>query len=193
MRSRWPNLSALSRLHASEDGATALEFAMVAPALFLLMMGTVEVGLVLTAQNVMESATYSASRLGRTGYTESGQTQEETVMAELESFSSVLLDPERIDITTQSYTSFDSVGDPEPFVDANGNGTRDDGENYTDVNGNGQYDVDQGSAGLGAASNVVVYTMTYDWELFTPMVSSFLGEEGVMTLSARAVVKNEPF
>mgnify|MGYP000330102841 CR=1 FL=1 len=53
--------------------------------------------------------------------------------------------------------------------------------------------VDRGVSGQGAASNIVVYTSTYSWELFTPMISYVLGTNGKVILSARAVVKNEPY
>jgi Flp pilus assembly pilin Flp len=183
----------IRQLRRCEEGATAIEFAMISPVLFLLMIGVVELGLVLAAQNIMESATFSASRLGKTGYIESGKTQEEMITEELSRMSSVLLDPSRIVVTSLSYADYADIGEPEPYVDANGNGQRDNGENYTDINSNGQYDLDRGRAGYGTGGSIVVYTMTYPWRLFTPMVSNLLGEDGAISLRARAVVKNEPF
>jgi len=176
-----------------EDGATALEFAVVSPALFLLVIGVMEAALIMTAQLVMEAATFSASRVGKTGYLEANQTQEETIRAEIGRLGSLLLDTSRIEVSSTSYEDFSNVGQPEPFIDANNNGSRDDGENYTDVNGNGEFDLDQGSAGYGAGREIVVYTMDYDWRLFTPLISSFFGSDGEVRLSARTVVKNEPF
>ena len=190
---RIPLPKCLKRLGRGEDGIAALEFAFIAPVLLLLVMGTVEVGLMMTAQVMMESATYTASRLGKTGYVEKNKTREATIRAEIARVGGVIMDPNKILVTSFSYKDFNEVEQPEPFVDANKNGKRDNGENFTDVNGNGKYDLDRGVSGQGAASNIVVYTSTYSWELFTPMISYVLGTNGKVIISARAVVKNEPY
>lgn len=183
----------LAGLRRDQRGATALEFALVAPLFFLMVMGTTEVGLSMFAQNVMEGATFAASRLGKTGYVTSGGTQEQTIREVLNNRAGALLDTSKIVITSKVYEQFDQIGQSEPFMDANGDGVRDIGENYTDVNGNGQYDIDMGSSGLGVAGQVVVYTVTYPWQLSTPVVSALLGHDGVINLTARTVVQNEPY
>lgn len=48
-------------------GTTALEFALVAPLLVLLVVATVEFGYALTVQNLLELAARKASRTGVTG------------------------------------------------------------------------------------------------------------------------------
>ena len=176
-----------------EDGASAVEFALIAPVLLLFTIGIVEVSMMMLTQNVMESATFSASRLGKTGYAKDNMSREQTIREELETMGSGLLEPDLLFIDKLSYNEFGDAGSPEPFVDANGNGTRDAGENYTDVNENGQYDEDMGSAGAGSGGEVVVYKVTYKWHITTPLMSALIGENGVFNLVARAVVKNEPF
>src|SRR5687768_14884101 len=130
------------RILGCENGASAIEFALVAPALMLLVMGTLEMGLVVTAQVIMETATYSASRLGKTGYVDEDATQEETIRAEVARFGRLMMDPAHIEVTSASYGGFDKIGEPEPSTDSNGNGVIEAGE-FTDVNGNGAYDQDQ--------------------------------------------------
>lgn len=180
-------------LWKKNDGVAAVEFALVAPILVIMIMGIIETSLVMFVQNVLENATFMASRLGKTGYTDEGSSREATILAMLEDRAGAVLDTGLVHITTQSYARFDDVGDPEPFIDANSNGVRDTGENYTDVNGNGQYDTDMGSEGVGNAGEIVVYTVSYPWDITTPMIQKFIGEDGVIELSARAVVQNEPF
>jgi Flp pilus assembly protein TadG len=175
------------------EGATAVEFALVAPVVLLFTIGIIEVSLMMLSQNIMESATFVASRLGKTGYTEGGATREETIMQAVEDSASGLLDTSRITITSLSYDQFGDVGRPEPFVDANANGQRDDGENFTDVNGNGAYDNDMGSGDAGESGDVVVYTVSYPWHINTPIMSAVIGTNGIFSLTARTVVKNEPF
>ncbi len=176
-----------------EEGVTAVEFALIAPVLLTMIMGIIETSLVMFAQNILEYSTFAASRLGKTGFSEDSAGREATILALLEDRAGTVLDTDRIAITTKSYARFDFVGDPEPFVDANSNGVRDAGENYTDVNGNGQYDTDMGSEGVGDAGEIVVYTVSYPWHITTPVIQNFLGTDGTLTLSARAVVQNEPF
>ena len=59
------------------------------------------------------------------------------------------------------------------------------------MNGNGQWDPDMGAAGLGGPSDVVVYRLTYDWGIITPVMREVMGES-VKHVSSIAV-RNEPF
>lgn len=177
----------------SEEGATAVEFALISPVLLLFTIGIIELSLMMLTQNLMESATFSASRLGKTGYAAEDLTREETILEELQRTAGVLMDINEVTIESFAYDQFGDVGRPEPFVDANSNGVRDDGENFTDVNGNGTYDSDMGAEGAGEAGEVVVYIVSYPWHITTPVMSALLGEEGILNLTARSVVKNEPF
>jgi Flp pilus assembly protein TadG len=181
-------------IYRAADGATAVEFALISPVVVLLVMGIIEMSLMMLAQNLMESATFAASRTGKTGYVAGGTTREDTILQALNNIAGSVLDTNRIIITSASYDEFGDIGEPEPFVDANANGVRDEGENYTDVNGNSQYDSDMGASGAGDSGEVVVYTVTYPWHIATPIVNSVLGDEnGDINLVARTVVRNEPF
>jgi Flp pilus assembly protein TadG len=176
------------------SGATMLEFALVAPFAVIMIMAVIELSLIMLAQNVMESATFTASREGKTGFVNNGETREQTILNVLNARAGSLLNTSEITITTTTYNNFNNIGQPEPYVDANGNSIRDDGENYTDINGNGEYDDDQGAEGAGAAGEVVVYLVSYPWHIFTPVISQLLGlQNSTITLSARAIIKNEPF
>lgn len=186
-------LKKIRTLYRNEHGATAVEFALISPLLMFLMMAIVETSLVMFVQNVLENATFMAARLGKTGFSEDVGSREDAILTILNDRAGTVLDTSRVNITTRTYTRFDQVGDPEPFVDANNNGVRDTGENYTDVNGNGRYDTDMGAEGLGNAGEIVVYTVSYPWDIFTPMIQEFIGTDGVINLSARAVIQNEPF
>ena len=179
------------RLYRNKEGVTAIEFALVAPVLLMLVMGSLEISLMMFATSMMEGATFQSSRTGKTGYVADGLTQEETIIAALNERAGILMDTENISVTPKSYGSFSEVGEPEPFVDTNGNGERDPGENYTDVNGDGEYSEDMGEDSYGASAQVTMYTITYDWPISTPLLQPFFGE--TKTLSAITVVKNEPY
>lgn len=173
--------------------ATAIEFALIAPVLFMLTLGTVELGLCFTADIVLRNATSSASRLGRTGYVANNSTRDAMVLAQISQEVGAILDPSRISLVSKAYGGFEDIGRPEPFVDVNGNGKRDDGESYTDVNGNGKYDLDRGKDGLGGTSQIVIYTVTYPWSFFTPLVGRMISSTGTILLTATAVIQNEPY
>ncbi len=173
------------------EGVATLEFAMIAPVLLLLMMGIVEFSLVTFTMSVMEGATSYTARYGKTGYTAAGSTREEQIVANIENRTGGLLDPDNIDISTQVYSAFDNVGDPEPFTDTNNNLTYNVGEPYSDINGNSQWDADMGDAGLGDANDVVVYTVSYPWNLMTPIIGAIIGS--TFNITVRTVVKNEPY
>lgn len=196
MRNRNPSrtqTTLIARLWRHEEGISALDFALVAPVLLLFMSGVIEVALVMFAQHVLEGATFSASRLGKTGATEAGLTREQSIVAALQQRAAGVLDISRVVITSVAYDQFGQIGQPEPFIDTNYNGKWDSGENYTDVNHNGQHDEDMGTAGSGNTKQVVVYTVTYPWPIFTPMIGPLMGINGAIDLVARTVVENEPF
>lgn len=190
---RTPLPKSLKRLGRGEDGIAALEFAFIAPVLLLLVMGTIELGLILTAQMMMESATYTASRLGKTGQGVRDSTQAARIKAEIARVGGVIMDPKKIIVTSTFYKEFDQVEKPEPFNDANKNGKRDSGESFTDWNGNAKWDAMSGDAGYGDEQQVAVYTSSYSWTLFTPIVSSVIGTNGKVNITARTIVRNEPY
>ncbi len=182
-----------SHAHSHEEGTTAIEFAFIAPVLMLMMFGIIELSLMMYTQSVMEGATSISSRLGKTGYTESGISREQTIRNKLSARATGLLNVSLFTIQSKSYSQFDTIGEAEPFLDANGNGQHDAGENYTDVNGNGVWDEDMGRAGYGNANDIVVYNVSYPWHVATPLIGRIFGEDGTLVLKASAVVKNEPY
>jgi len=147
--------------------------AILTPVFFMLLIGITETCLVLAAQQLLENAAFNAARLAKTGYVSGNYTQGQTVAQivtnELGSFGN-LIDTSKITTTSTSYGDFADIG-------AAGKGTN----------------------GLGAAQQIVVYTITYPWKLFTPMIGSIVGTwdnasaSWVVNLTSRIVVRNEPY
>jgi hypothetical protein len=182
-------MRALSR---DARAVTAVEFAMIAPVLVLLTLGTIDVGYTLTVKRLLEASAREASRFGITGSVPADRTREAQIRAIVER---TLIAPEageRLAIAVRAYKSFDNVGQPEPFDDTNANGVRDAGEAYTDVNGNGRWDSDMGVPAAGGSGDVVVYTLTYPQPVLVPFMERIYGADTI-THRARAVVRNEPF
>ena len=183
----------LKRFLSSKGGTTAVEFALIVPVLIFLTFAIVESGIAFAADIILKNATYDAARMGRTGFVPNGTSQDVSVKQKIKDQASVIMDINKLVITSKSYKGFDVLKKPEPFTDKNGNGVRDDGENFTDVNGNGVYDKDQGANGYGGTAQVVLYTVTYPWTFNTPILKEIVGNNGSILLTATAVVQNEPY
>jgi Flp pilus assembly pilin Flp len=175
---------------ADERGVAALEFGLIAPPLALLVIGGIEIGLSLFLNAAIEQGVIEASRFAVTGATAPGITREERVVQIIREHSFGLADIRQTDITTLIYPSFTDIGQPEPFTDANGNGSFDAGEQFTDINGDGQWNADMGAAGLGGPGDIVVYRVNYSWGFLTRMLESVVAD---VTMTGAIAVRNEPF
>lgn len=180
------------RLHTDEGGATAIEFGVVGVALMFMIFGIVEFSAAMTVGNSLEAATNMSSRLGKTGYVdeEAQQTQEETILAEVERRVGPLIDMSKIKLTHEVFNDFRSLTTPDIFTDNNGDGDTDDPGEWTDVDADGFRD---GAEGTGGSGNIVIYRISYPWEVMTPAFNRLIGNHGIITLTAYSVVKNEPY
>lgn len=178
---------------ACQRGAAALEFAFVLPILIVLMCGILDLGMVLFADVLLEGAVRDTSRLGITGYSPTGVNRDAMILDAMKKDTLGLIDTDQATITHKVYKNFADIGKPEPYVDQNSNSKYDSGEPFTDVNGNGQWDSDMGVAGLGGSGDIVLYTVSYDWESWTHLIDALFGEDGKITLTASTAVRNEPY
>jgi Flp pilus assembly pilin Flp len=195
-QSRFRN--ALRRLWQDRSGATILEFAMVLPPLCLILVGMFEVAMVTFCQASMEGALREAARYGMTGRDNATPADREAKILEIvDDYTLGLFDIDDPNLSSsyKTYTDFNSAKVAEPLTyDANGNGSYDAGDQYSDTNGNGVWDGDDGDAGLGAAEQIVEYTVEYDWPLMTPFMARIMGNaEGKIPLKASIVLRNEPW
>jgi Flp pilus assembly protein TadG len=183
----------MRRLWRRREGASAVEFALVALPMFMTAIGIIEVAMVLFVNVLLEGAVRDAARFGITGYVPQGTDRAAVIRNIVQEYTVGLIDMSKVDIETLVYSNFSNIGQPEPFTDANGNGAWDAGEVYVDVNGNGQWDPDMGAAGVGGPGDVVLYTVTYDWSILTGLFKDVLGTNGEFTLRASVAVRNEPY
>lgn len=180
-----------SRLVRDTRGSTIVEFAIVFPVFILMLIGIIEIAVVIFIGSSIESAVLQASRFGITGGTSSGVSREQRVLDIVSDSTYGLVKMESVEIDTLVYGSFADIGKPEPFDDDNGSGAYDAGEPFSDVNGNGIWDPDMGAAGLGGPNDVVVYSVTYDWGIMTPIMQGIMGDS-IRHVSSVAV-RNEPY
>lgn len=167
----------------NQDGATIIEFAFLAPILFLLLMGIVELGLFFFASNVIENATAAASRFSITNstYQDKGlcpgvKNRNEFIRCAVDFYSSGLLDTKKLRIQTSVIRNggFESVNpDNYGFEEDESKPIKD----PTDY---------------GGPNESVVYRVSYRWEFFTPMVGKFFNN-GIYDIQSTILVKNENF
>ena len=184
----WMTL--LGRLIRDSRGAAAVQFAVLAPALLLLVIGSFEVAILLFVSGTMELAVLAASRAGITGFTEEGESREERIRGVILDRTHGFVDMDQTTIRTMVYESFDQIGQPEPFTDTNGNDVLDAGEEFDDVNGNGEWDDDMGAAGLGGPGDIVLYDIEYVTGAITRLFEPIFGR---VVHHAAVAVRNEPF
>ena len=181
------------RLRRCKRGTISLEFALLAPTLFAIVLGILEIGMIVFANALLEGGLRDASRYGITGLEPSEGARETHIVNIINEHGSGLLDIDTGDVTMLVYPDFDSIGESEPFTDQNANDSYDDGEPYTDLNCNDQWDADLGLPGAGAGGEVVLYTVQEDWELLTSFMTEAIGMDGQITLTASVAVRNEPY
>jgi Flp pilus assembly protein TadG len=177
----------LRRVQRETKGATAVEFAMIAPVFFLLIWAIFEVGLVFFARQTLTHGLQVTSRQIRTGQAHSAQLSQSAFRQMVCNEVAFLLscDADKLYIDVQSYTNFPANG-MEPPTDDEGN--------FDAVNAN-NFNIGE-SGNISSGSSIVLVRAYYIWPLFTPYISHFLADEpdgDTVLLSASVAFKNEPF
>jgi len=186
-------LALLRRFLRCRKGISALEFALVAPVMLLTITGIIDLMLVLFVTALMEGGLRDGSRLGRTGFQPPSTTREQAILDKIAEATIGLVDMNQATITTLEYEDFGSIGQPEDYTDVNGNSQYDGGEPWVDTNGNGTWDEDQGAAGIGSSSTVVLYKVNYTWRLLTPLLPAILPNGYDFPIEVSLAVRNEPW
>lgn len=191
------------RLRNDNSGTTALELALIFPVIMLVVFGLIELSIGMFVNTVVEGGLRDASRIGLTGQDTGAVSREQTMVNIVNEASLGLVNAQAADVETLIYPSFEDVGMPEPFTDINGDGiftetsfTFDgilyaDGEPFSDINGNATWDEDMGETGLGEPGDIVMYTLSFNWNLLSGSLIPVL--DGVIPMKASMIVQNEPF
>lgn len=190
-RNRRPSpRRALAFLVRDRRGTPAIEFAFAAPVIIAFVLAILELSLHFTARTVLNGALGRAVEAGTVSGLTDAQRQSQVSAAFLEHLPS-FLPADAIVFEQHVYDSLASVGQPEPFDDADGSGTHEPGESFTDINGNGRWDQDRGVPGAGGPQEVVRYRVRHAWQPLVSLTRSLLPEGGIV-IELSQLVRNEP-
>lgn len=178
-----------SALLRDRRAVSAVEFALTAPILFLVVFGTLQVAQSYYVRTVLTGSINSAARKSTL---QSGQTNSSTLDTLVAQSIKYVMPTANITFTRKNYADFTSVGTPEDFTDTNKNGTYDSTECFVDMNGNGVWDADMGKSGLGGANDVVVYTVSVSYKQWFGFAKMF-GLHEYQTIPQTTILKNQPF
>ena len=188
----------LKRLRRANEGATAVEFALIAMPLSVLLLGGLDLGHQVWTRSQLQGALLDSARRAAVedpAFTASGSNLEERIRNTVKAQVDPIAPNGSYTITISNFYEFSGIGNPEKIVtDKNGNGEYDDsdGDCFEDLNDNGSYDLDAGRSGVGGANDVVFYEATVEVPRLLPM-TSLLGWSDKMSLSASAAIRNQPY
>ncbi len=178
---------ALVQMQQDRRGAAAVEFALIAPVLLLLLFGVYDLGFTLYINSMLQGSIQQAGR----NSTIEGATTATMDQIVTDAVQSVLPSATP-SFSRKSYVSFTNVATPEDFIDVNNNHTCDNGEAYTDSNGNNSWDADRGKIGNGGARDAVLYTVTVTYPRPFPL-AGLIGFSNTVTLKTETVLRNQPY
>lgn len=175
----------IRRFRRSDDGATAIEFAILAVPFFVLLMGIIECSLIFFAGQMLDSTTDNIGRKIRTGQMDN-TVSESTFKTALCNEAAILFDCSKIHVDLQVADDFSELGDP-PLPDSASNSV----------------DFTKYSFTAPCPEEITMITASYEWPIFTYFVSDNIyrtvsGSTGnpafrKILLNAISVFRTEPF
>ncbi|WP_337185318.1 TadE/TadG family type IV pilus assembly protein [Phenylobacterium sp.] len=153
------------------SGATAVEFAFVAPVLIFALFSLIEIGMLGMMTSGVDSAVFEASRRIRTGRDDAANSTaafKDQICARLGGDIGRCRD--RLTTSVQRFSR---------FADANAVAAQQPDDSFN----------------KGAAGDIIIVKANYRWPLMTPFLATSNGRTGPLevTIASRAAFKNEPF
>jgi Flp pilus assembly protein TadG len=168
----------MRRFARAQDGATAVEFALVATPFLALLFAIVETALVFFAGQTLEAAVSETSRLIMTGQAQTnGYSQADFKTAVCNYLTGAMFNCSNgVYVDVKSYANFSAISATPPVV-------------------NGQFDTSNLAYTPGGPGDIVVVRLYYQW----PISVSLLGDNlstlngNKRLLIATSVFRNEPY
>lgn len=183
---------AMKALGRDTRAVTVVEFAMIAPVLCLVLLGSFDIAHSLYTRAVLQGVLQKA---GRDSTLENATSTRQTELDDqVRAQASALANNARITINRRYYRTFTEAAEAkaETWTDTNGNGTCDASEPYEDANRNGTWDRDGANEGQGGAKDTTVYTVTMTYPRFFP-IFKMVGGSDTTKITATTVLRNQPY
>jgi Flp pilus assembly protein TadG len=176
-------------------GAALPEFGLVIIPLCIMLLGGMDMGYQIYVRSVMQGAVEYASRM-TTLQTADSTAVEDAIRAQIKKIAPAAT----ISITKGSFYQFSNINTMERItVDRNSNGTLDGpvgttpGDCWEDIDDNGERNVvAAGKDGIGAADDVVRYTVVVTYKRLLP-IYRFIGIPQQAQLTTVAMTKRQPY
>ena len=185
-------------LRQNEEGASIVEFAMIALPLCIIVMGGADLGHEAYVRSQLQGSLSHIARLASVEdpqFQASGATLEERVENTLKESMEPISPGGQVTLELENYTDFTGVGNPEKLTrDVGGDGGYDeaDGDCFEDLNENGEFDLDTGREGFGGASDVVYYEATITMPRLFPTPKP-VGLGDTMEVNATIAIRTQPY
>jgi Flp pilus assembly protein TadG len=170
--------AAVRRLAVRDDGATAVDFALVAAPFMALLFAILETGLVFFAGQTLETTAADASRLIQTGQAQNQSFDQAAFQQALCQRAWSFFNCDNLMIDVRTYNDFSSANTSSP-IDQNGN-----------LQNNFVYQP-------GSAGDIVVVRVMYQWPVYVSLFglnSSFSNlANGNDLMMATVAFRNEPY
>jgi Flp pilus assembly protein TadG len=176
-------------LPADTQGATLVEFALIAPVLLLLLLGMFEMGYNFYMQAQLQGAVQKAAR-NSTVQASSGNT--EAIDDRVTAAVRAIVPNATMAFSRRAYASFGDVDRAEDYTDLDDDGACNNGEPFEDANGNGAWDDDRGQASGGGARDAVLYTVQVSYPRAFA-AAQIVGLSPTFTSEAATVLRNQPW
>jgi Flp pilus assembly protein TadG len=180
----------LVRLKADNAGVSAVEFALIAPVLLMMVMGIFDLGHNMYTTSMLQGAIQQAAR----NSTIEGAASNPAGLDAIVTTAVRAISPNStLQFGRTAYTNFSDVGQAEDFTDSDSDDICNNGEPYEDSNGNGTWDADQGIAGQGGARDAVLYTVIVSYPRMFPIARLIPGQTDTFTMQSQTVLRNQPY
>ena len=184
----------IEKFRSNEDGVSILEFALIAPVVMMMVLGSMDIGHSLfvraTLDGAVQDAARSSSLEGATSLT-----QQELIDEEVASTIRELAPGAKVTVSRRYYKTFSTAAlarAEEVIEQSPGNLKCDRGESFMDANGNGVWDADGGSDGQGGARDIVIITFNVSYKRLFPL-AGLLGWPANVEMQSDSILANQPY
>jgi Flp pilus assembly protein TadG len=174
-----PPATAALRFVAAQQGATVVEFALIAPVFIALLLAIFQTCIFLFAQQTLQNAAVAAGRLIMTGQIQNGNVTQAQFATDVCPMVSMLFTCSKLMINVQSYVDFSGASTAAPTLTYNSSGQVTNSWSYSP----------------GTPGQVMVVQLVYQWPFVTGPLGSVFSSLGNGTTEMMGVTafRVEPY